>query len=163
MKVPARPHNEIERLKAVLDTEILDSSPEEVFDRLTKLAAEICGTEYSVISLIDSERQWFKSTFGFAGTETPRDVSFCGHTILGTKILEVLDATTDERFSNNPSVVGEPHIRFYAGAPLIDSNGFALGTLCVFDSKTKTLENYQLEALRTFAARIVKLIEDRKK
>lgn len=163
MKIPAKPENESARLKALLETEILDTAPEEVFDRLTKLAAEICGTEFSVISLTDSERQWFKSTFGFEASEGPRDISFCGHTILDTKIMEIIDARTDERFSGNPYVIGEPHIRFYAGAPLIDSHGNALGTLCVFDSTTKTLENYQHEALRTFASRIVKLIEDRKK
>lgn len=159
---PPIPENEAERLKALIDAAILDTPPEEAFDKIARLAAHICGTEFSVIGLIDDKRQWYKSTFGFEGTEAPRELTFCAHGLVKPELMEVYDATKDERFKGNPAVTGEPHIRFYAGAPLIDSNGFALGTLCVFDSKIKTLEDFQKEALKTFAKKVIELIEARK-
>lgn len=159
---PPLPENESERLKALIDAAIMDTPPEEAFDKLAKLAAQICGTEFSVIGLIDENRQWYKAKFGLDATEAPRELTFCAHTLKRKDILEVYDASTDERFKGNPAVTGEPNIRFYAGAPLIDSNGFNLGTLCVFDSNVKSLENFQKEALKTFAKKVIELIEARK-
>lgn len=160
---PAKPQNETERLQALMEKEILDTEPEEAFDKITKLASQICGTDYAVISLIDAERQWFKSKVGIKADSSSRDISFCGHAILENGVMEINDARGDHRFLDNPLVTEDPNIRFYAGAQLIDSNGFKLGTICVFDSKVKVLEGYQKTALETFAKKIIELIESRKK
>ena len=125
--------SEAERLRALADTNLLDSKQDERFDRLTRLAANSLEAETALVSLIDSDRQWFKSCYGFDGEETSRDISFCTHAIESADITVVLDATRDPRFANNPLVTGEPHIRFYAGAPLITPQGHAIGTLCVID------------------------------
>lgn len=159
MQKPPRPDNEQERLQALIEHEILDTTPEEAFDKLTRMASKICGTQFAAISIIDKDRQWFKSKVGFDAIETPRDVSFCAHAILNQEITEIPNAQADVRFSGNPSVTEEPKIRFYASAPLLDSQGFAIGTLCVFDPKIKVLEGSQKEALQTFANQIIKLIE----
>lgn len=162
MKAPERPDNEETRLEQLYRLDILDTPPEAVFDDLTRLAAMFCGTLFSTVSLIDQERQWFKSTTGPLGVaETPRDLSFCGHTILRDELLVVEDAQADVRFRDNPLVTAGPMIRFYAGAPLITQDGLALGTLCVFDPQPRSLSDSQQEALRLLARQITQRIEQR--
>ena len=156
------PKNEAARLEALHSYNILDSLPEERFDNLTKLAAEICESSICVISLVDDNRQWIKSKVGLDAEETPREISFCQYTIMDAQIMEVEDATKDERFRNNPLVTSGPNIRFYAGEPLIDENGMALGTLCVIDEKPKKLNQHQQNALRILANEVTSEIEARK-
>ncbi|MBC7567025.1 MAG: PAS domain S-box protein [Pedobacter sp.] len=154
---------EAERLKALHNYTILDSGPEEDFDRVTKLASLICDMPISLISLIDEERQWFKSKLGLEVNETPKELAFCLYAIAGSGILEVEDASKDERFKNNILVTGRPDIRFYAGCPLIDDNGYALGTLCVIDRKPRSLNTNQKEALAILAKEVITLIIERRK
>jgi PAS domain S-box-containing protein len=156
------PFNEKERLQALRNYNLLDSVNEEEFDRLTKLASIICGVPMSVISLVDGERQWFKSTIGIEDKETDRDISFCQYTIMDTAVFKVEDATKDERFKDSPLVLGNPHIRFYAGYPLIDPDGYALGSLCVIDDKPKKLNKEQEEALAIIAQEVIAQIVTRK-
>jgi GAF domain-containing protein len=153
---------ERDRLKNLMSYDILDTDTEESFDDLTKLASAICGTPMALITLIDSDRQWFKSKVGLDGSETPRDVSFCTHAIGQHELFQIPDATKDQRFKNNPFVTGKPHIRFYAGAPLTSKEGFDLGTLCVVDEKPRVLSELQAEALRILAHQAVELIQIRK-
>jgi GAF domain-containing protein len=161
MKKPPIPENEIERLKSLIEKEILDTPSEKSFDRIVEMAAEICGTKYSAISLIDADRQWFKAKFGFAAEQTPREVSFCAHAILKPGMTEVIDAKADPRFAENPAVTGDPNVKFYAGVPLIDSKGYALGMLCVFDPQKRVLEDFQKTALHALAVKVMKLIENK--
>ncbi len=159
MKIPKIPDNEDERLKALHEYSILETLPERDFDDITKIASEICQTPISLISLIDSDRQWFKSNRGIATRSTPRDYSFCAHAINSpNSILTVKDAREDERFANNPLVNGEPNVIFYAGVPLINGDGFSLGTLCVIDNKPRELTESQLDSLRALANQVVKLL-----
>jgi two-component system, sensor histidine kinase and response regulator len=162
MKSPL-PANEKERLACLRELNILDSLPEREFDDLTILASQICKTQNAVISLVDVERQWFKAKVGVEVDETPRDVAFCAHALHSKEILEVRDATQDERFSDNPLVVSEPHIRFYAGAPLVTSDGSILGTLCVFDNEPRSLDAKQRRALKTLARSVVSRLEERRR
>ena len=134
---PANPPDEAKRLAALRALRILDTPPEERFDRITRIAAELFNVPISVISMIDSNRQWFKSHHGLGVSETPRSISFCGHAILQPEVFHVADATLDPRFADNPLVVGDPKIRFYAGMPLRAPGGEALGTLCLIDSKAR--------------------------
>lgn len=138
---------------------ILDTESEKVFDDLTSLAANICQTPISLISLVDKDRQWFKSKIGLEASETPREQAFCAHAIWQEKVLTVENALDDERFQNNPLVLGEPNIRFYAGAPLIMNNGHSLGTLCVIDQVPRKLTTDQYEALETLRNAVVSHIE----
>jgi GAF domain-containing protein len=155
--------SEEDRLNALKEYDILDSLPEADYEAITELASQICGTPISLISLIDDSRQWFKSNHGLSVKETPREYAFCTHTIQSpSEVFVVSDSRNDNRFSQNPLVTGDPHVIFYAGAPLIDSNGFALGSLCVIDHTPKTLSNTQLSALKTLATSVVNLIEMRK-
>ncbi len=149
------PENERERIEALKSYEILDTLPEEEYDALTNLAAYICQVPVTLITLIDEHRQWFKSKVGIALQETSRSISFCQYAIMGDDILEVPDLKKDVRFENNPFVAGEPHIRFYAGTPLIMPDGFKLGTLCVIDTVPKKLTEEQRSALRTLAREAV--------
>ncbi|MEM5516123.1 GAF domain-containing protein [Henriciella sp. AS95] len=125
------------RLAALSETKLLDSAPDPRFDRLTRLAANSLETEVALVSLIDADRQWFKSCYGLNTTETSRDVAFCEYAIRGNDVMVVLDASKDIRFADNPLVTGDPFIRFYAGAPLVTKDGHALGTLCVIDPKPR--------------------------
>lgn len=158
MKIAPMHENEAERIRSLIELEILDTPPDEAFDKLTRLAASLCGTEISIVSLVDSERQWFKSRVGLEATETARDVAFCAHAILKDELMEVPDALADERFKSNPLVTNFPHIRFYAGVPLKDGKGLPLGTLCVIDSSVKVLEEFQKETLKMLAKKVENLI-----
>ncbi|RAJ97464.1 PAS domain S-box-containing protein [Larkinella arboricola] len=154
------PPKEDERLRALHRYQILDTVPEQDFDHLTQLASVICQTPMSLVSLLDQQRQWFKSRVGIGVTETSRNIAFCNHTILENKILEVEDATQDQRFQHNPLVTEDPHVQFYAGYPLIDPDGYALGTLCVLDHTPRKLNPDQRKALRMLGEMATKLIVD---
>jgi PAS domain S-box-containing protein len=154
MKAPL-PANEEERLAALRGLGILDTPPELAYDELSALAAYICQTPVALISLVEEDRQWFKSRVGWTASESPRDVAFCAHTILQPDLLVVPDASADERFANNPLVTSPPSIRFYAGAPLVTAEGHALGTLCVIDHKPRELTAEQARALRSLSHQVV--------
>ncbi|PQJ11859.1 hybrid sensor histidine kinase/response regulator [Flavipsychrobacter stenotrophus] len=156
------PANEQERLKALQNYQILDSISEEEFDQLTELASIICDVPISLISLIDKDRQWFKSKVGLDVNETTRELAFCQYAIMDTGIFEVEDATHDDRFRTNGLVTGDPNIRFYAGKPLIDPDGYALGTLCVIDRKPRVLTERQKRALSLLAKEVTTLIAERR-
>jgi signal transduction histidine kinase len=161
MKKAPIPKNEKKRLDALKRYKVLDTQPEETFDEITQLAATLTQSKISLVSLIDKDRQWSKSRFGVEATETPRDISFCGHAIMGTDVFEVADSTLNPDFLDNPAVVGEPHIRFYAGAPLVTPDGFKIGTLCVADAKPKSLSSAQKETLKILASHVVGLFESK--
>lgn len=154
---------EAQRIRSLRSYRLLDTEPEQAFDELTQLAAFVCGTPVALVSLVDECRQWFKSRVGADVEETPREVSFCAHAIEDTKdIFEVPDATKDARFADNPTVTGDPKIRFYAGVPLISKDGFALGTLCILDYVPRTLSPAQTRALKTLGKQVMVLIELRR-
>ena len=158
------PFDEVSRLSALRELNILDTAAEKEFDELTVLAAQICQAPIALISLIDEQRQWFKSRVGLNLTKTPRDIAFCAHAILQpNSLLEVPDTQLDDRFSDNPLVLESPHIRFYAGAPLIDADGHALGTLCVIDHVPRKLGEAQRGALTVLSRAIVQQIELRRR
>lgn len=159
---PPLPKNEAKRLKVLWQYDVLDTVPEEVFDDLTDLAAHICEAPIALISLVDENRQWFKSRVGITAKETSRDISFCAHAILQNGLFVISDATKDPRFRDNPSVTGAPKIRFYAGVPLKSPDGFALGTLCVVDKKPRKLRNEQKRALLVLARHVETQLELRR-
>ncbi|GAB3894716.1 sensor histidine kinase [Spirosoma agri] len=155
--------DETNRLNALRSYDILDSLPEADYDNITNLASQICQTPISLISLVDEKRQWFKANRGLALRETPRQFSFCAHAILNPyETFLVPDARQDERFASNPFVTGAPHVVFYAGVPLVDADGFALGSLCVLDDKPRELDPAQLTALRALTNQVVNLLALRK-
>ena len=161
MKVPPIPANEPERLAALRRYDVLDTPPEAEFDEITHLASHICGTPIALISLVDAGRQWFKSRFGLDITETPREMAFCAHAILGNNIFEVPDTLKDERFADHPLVEGAPDIRFYAGTPLTAPDGSNIGTLCVMDSVPHKLNKGQCAALATLGRQVMRHFEMR--
>ncbi|MDH4153386.1 MAG: PAS domain S-box protein [Nitrospira sp.] len=157
------PENEASRLHHLHEYHILDTPPEASFDDLTKLAAEICGTPIALISLVDAHRQWFKAKVGIDAPETPRDRAFCAHAIHGHDLFVVPDTTQDERFADNPLVTADPHIRFYAGMPLVVASGHAMGTLCVIDRTPKVLTAQQMNALRVLGQQVVSQLDLQKR
>jgi hypothetical protein len=161
MATPA-PGNDAARVAALEKYAILDSEPEQAFDDLAKLASFICKTPIALVSLVDSERQWFKSKVGIAATQTSREIAFCSTAIQQKDVFVVPDALKDERFQNNPLVVSDPYIRFYAGAPLITDEGYALGTLCVVDHVPREFGDEQREALRTLGRLVLAQMEFRR-
>lgn len=158
---PKIPLNEIARQKELLSYAILDTLPEKEYDNITFLASQICGTKISLISLLDDTRQWFKSHHGLPVSETPKELAFCAHAI-HEDILIVNDSRLDERFFDNPLVVDDPNVIFYAGIPLVTPKGFPIGTLCVIDNKPKEISELQVKALRMLSNQLMKLLELRK-
>jgi GAF domain-containing protein len=156
------PITETARVAALNRYAILDTEPEQSFDDLVVLASFVCRTPIATLSLVDDHRQWFKSKVGVEVRETPRDISFCAHAIQQEELFIVPDALEDPRFKDNPLVLGDPHIRFYAGAPLIDEDGYALGTLCVMDRQPRELDDTQKEALRSLRRLALSQIELRR-
>ncbi|TYQ27918.1 PAS domain S-box protein [Pseudanabaena sp. UWO310] len=163
MKIPEIPQNESERLVALDRYKILDTLTEQVYDDLTQLAADICGTSIALISLVDEDRQWFKSHIGLDVKQTPRDISFCGHAVSENALLIVPDASKDPRFSDNPLVAQEPYIRFYAGAPLTTPDNYTLGTLCVIDRQPHELTHTQIKQLESLSRLVINQFELRLK
>ncbi|SHG57710.1 GAF domain-containing protein [Massilia sp. CF038] len=155
MIIPPRPPNESERLAALYELLLLDTPPEKRFDTIVEFAASEFEVPICLISLIDHDRQWFKSRFGLEACSTPRDISFCAHAILQPEIMVVPDALADARFVGNPLVTSEPHIRFYAGAPLTLPSGQAIGTLCIIDVKPRTLDAVELQILASLRELLV--------
>jgi GAF domain-containing protein len=148
---------------AALDAySIMDTLPEQLYDDVTALASLVCGTPISLVSLVDTDRQWFKSTVGTDMKETPRSVSFCAHTLSTARTLIVKDAQLDPRFMDNPAVTGAPGIRFYAGAPIVEPSGHVLGTVCVIDTEPRTLSPIQTAALEALARHTMALMEMRR-
>lgn len=151
MKQPQIPENELIRIDTLRSLNVLDTPSEERFDRLTRLARRMFGVPIALVSLVDENRQWFKSCVGLDTSELGRDISFCGHAILGDDIFLVADAREDERFADNPLVTQFPHMRFYAGCPLRHPNGSKLGTLCIIDTRPRALTRDDLQDLRYLA------------
>ena len=163
MEAAPLPKNEEERLAELLSYDVLDTEAEKLFDDLTALASQICETPIALISLVDPNRQWFKSKVGLDAEETSREIAFCSHAILQREVFEVPNATLDPRFHDNPLVTGAPDIRFYAGAPLITPSGHAIGTLCAIDKKPRQLTDAQKTSLQTLSKSVVAHLELKRK
>lgn len=157
------PQNEEERLRKLYELEILDTLEEQAYDDLTGLAAQICNAPIALVSLVDRDRQWFKSHHGLSVRETPRELAFCAHAILAEEVFVVEDSSKDERFHDNPLVTSEPHVKFYAGAPLIMSDNSKVGTLCVIGDKARSITPSQIESLEALARQVVSQLELRLK
>jgi signal transduction histidine kinase len=157
------PANEEERLQDVLRYHLLDTPPEQEYNDIARLASQICQTPMSTVSLIDHYRQWHKAEVGLGATEAERALSFCGHTIAQSGVLEVQDATKDDRFHDNPFVTNDPNVRFYAGIPLVSPRGYNIGSLCVIDTKPRQLSAEQRFALEVLAKQVIKMFELRVK
>jgi Protein kinase domain/GAF domain len=157
------PADEDARRRALARFEVLDTEPEQEFDDLARLAASVAGTPFALVSFVDGDRQWFKSRIGVQTTETPREHAICAHTILDSGPLVVRDLAADPRFADNPFVVGEPRIRFYAGAPIVTPDGHGIGTVCVLDRLPREVTADQLEALQALARQATSLLELRRR
>lgn len=160
--VPPVPLDEAARVAELKDYDVLDTEAEADFDDLTRLASHICGTPIALMTLVDADRQWFKSNIGLSVSQTPRDRAFCAHAIVQPDVMIVPDATRDARFAGNPLVTGDPGIRFYAGAPLVTPSGRSLGTMCVIDRTPRTLTGDQAQALRSLGRQAVAQLELRR-
>lgn len=154
MRKPDIPKDEKSRLKTLASLNILDTFHEERFDRLTRMACKLFEVPIAMVTLVDDKRQWFKSCVGLNVSETARDISFCGHAILSDEVLVVSDAEKDVRFADNPLVIGDPHIRFYAGCPIKSLNGSRLGTLCIIDGEARAFSKQDLEFLKDLASMV---------
>ena len=161
MKAP-QPDDELARHVALRQYHILDTPPEETFDRLTDLAARICGTPMAIINLIDDSRQWFKAKVGLELSEMPRQVGLCPHAIQQRDLFIVEDTSQDPRFAHDPVVTSYPYVRFYAGAPLVTPQGHAIGMLCVIDHAPRQLRQEQAAALRLLARQVIVQLESRR-
>lgn len=153
------PENEADRLKELQRLDILDTLPEEEYDDLVKLASIICQSPMSLVSLVDSQRQWFKARLGIDDSETHRDFAFCAHAILDSELMVVSNAVEDQRFYDNPYVTSSPNVRFYAGMPLVTKAGYKVGTLCVLDSVPRDLTNEQRFALKTLGKQVMNMLD----
>ena len=153
------PTQETERLAVLTDYDVLDTPPEEAFDRITRIAAALTGVPIVLVSLVDSQRQWFKAALGVTARESPRENSFCSHAILHDRVLVIEDTLADPRFADNPLVVGPPYVRFYAGAPLRVCSGHRIGTLCLIDRKPRQLSEEQRTLLTDLAATVVDALD----
>ena len=151
---PSLPIDETQRLMSLHSLHILDTPAENRYDRITRMARRLFDVEICLISLVDTNRQWFKSKVGLAACETARDISFCGHAILHDDIFVISDAAADARFADNPLVTGAPNIRFYAGYPIKGPNGHRIGTLCIIDSKPRLLTDEELRTLQDLGAMV---------
>lgn len=151
MQTPATPANEVERLHVLRALALLDTKAEERFDRLTRIARRMFNVPIALVTLVDADRQWFKSCMGLSVSETPRAISFCGHAILGDDTFVINDTSKDTRFFDNPLVTGDPHIRFYAGRPIRTANGFKIGTLCLIDSQPREFSPSDVDDLNDLA------------
>lgn len=160
MKAP-RPGNDVERLHALRALLLLDTPPEERFDRIAAFAASEFDVPMATVSLVDEDRQWFKARVGVAFCESERDLSFCGHAIMTPATMVVPDARLDPRFADNPMVTGEPHVRFYAGAPLRLATGEIVGTLCIMDTQPRHMDRTDLAILGALRALVVEELQRR--
>lgn len=162
MSAPPIPLNEDQRVAALNSYNILDTAEESIYDAITNAAAEACATPMASLTLVDTDRQWFKARVGMPTRGTPRDISFCAHAINDCKLFVVEDAVADERFKTYSNVTGDPHLRFYAGMPLVDDGGYALGTLCVIDTVPRRLTSQQADTLNLLAQSAMRIIKLRK-
>jgi len=163
LKAPIPP-DEPRRMQTLREYGILDTAPEAVYDDIAHVCAGVCDTPIALIALIDGTRNWFKARVGVEEelTESPRDISFCGHAILGNEIFEVTDAMADERFADNPLVASQPLIRYYAGAPLITPDGFKLGTICAIDVRPRRLSEAQRDTLIALSRLVMRQLDRRR-
>ena len=163
LKAPIPPDEE-QRMKTLREYQVLDTPPEAVYDDIAHVCAGVCDTPIALIALIDGTRNWFKARIGVDDelTESPRDISFCGHAILREEIFEVTDAVIDERFADNPLVAEAPHIRYYAGAPLITPDGFKLGTICAIDVRPRRLSEAQRDTLAALSRLVMRQLDRRR-
>jgi GAF domain-containing protein len=165
MMKPPTPPDEEKRMAVLREYQILDTPPEAVYDDIAHVAAGVCDTPLALITLVDGSRNWFKARVGVDDelTESPRDISFCGHAILRNEIFEITDASMDERFADNPLVESLPHIRFYAGAPLITPDGYKLGTVCAIDVRPRRLSEAQRDTLVALSRLVVRQLDRRRR
>jgi len=164
LKAPIPP-NEPQRMRTLREYAILDTAPEAVYDDIAHVCAGVCDTPIALITLIDGTRNWFKARVGVGEelTESPRDISFCGHAIIGNDIFEVTDAVQDDRFADNPLVASQPLIRYYAGAPLITPDGFKLGTICAIDVRPRRLNVAQRDTLTALSRLVMRQLDRRRR